>query len=179
VCEILAFVDLSPKVFLLIGEKCMNSYISILIADDDQDDAAFLNEGLSKIIKSYRVSNAVDGVECMSFLKTNPAPELIFLDLNMPLRSGIECLKLIRGNPLLDQTWVIMFSTSCNYRDIDTCYKLGANFYIVKPVLFKTMVKVLGKLFKALGKPKSELLSKDQFVLMEHKTSTKDWLDGL
>jgi CheY-like chemotaxis protein len=144
----------------------MNAYISILIADDDKDDAAFLNEGISQLISAYKVFNAADGAQCLRFLKTNPAPELIFLDLTMPLRSGVECLKAIRETPSLNKTPVIIYSTSHNYRDIDKCYKLGANFYMVKPVTLTAMVDLLNQLFIALGKPKREVRSKEQFVLM-------------
>ncbi len=84
----------------------MNSYINILIADDDQDDVAFLEEGLSQIISNYKVFNAADGAQCLRFLRTNPDPELIFLDLKMPLRSGIECLKVIRETPSLNRSSV-------------------------------------------------------------------------
>jgi CheY-like chemotaxis protein len=146
----------------------MNSFISILIADDDRDDVAFLNEGLSTIISAYKVFNANDGGECLQFLKTNEPPELIFLDLTMPLRSGMECLKIIRKNPTLATTPVIMYSTSHNYRDIDSCYKLGADFYIVKPVTLSAMTDILSQLFKALGKPKNSRV-KEQFVLMTKK----------
>jgi PleD family two-component response regulator len=144
----------------------MNPYISILIADDDSDEAAFLNEGIAQVISAYKVFNAADGAQCMRFLKTNPAPELIFLDLNMPLRSGTECLKAIRETSSLDKTPVIIYSASHNYRDIDKCYKLGANFYMVKPVTLTAMVSLLDQLFVALGKPKRDVKSKEKFVLM-------------
>lgn len=147
----------------------MDPYISILIVDDDLDDAAFLAEGISRLMNAYKVFNATDGAQCMRFLKTNNAPELIFLDLQMPMRSGIECLKAIREIPALNKTPVIIYSTSHNLRDIDRCYKLGANFYMVKPVTLTALVDLLNQLFVALGKPKSIAGRKDQFVLMGKK----------
>jgi CheY-like chemotaxis protein len=85
----------------------------------------------------------------------------------MPLKNGIECLCSIRNDRNFDKTPVIMYSTSHNIKDIDKCYKQGANFYIVKPVTLTKMTNILEKLFTALGKPKRELGAKDQFVLME------------
>ncbi len=147
----------------------MNPYISILIADDDKDDADFLNEGISKIISCYKVSHVTDGGQCINYLKTNPAPELIFLDLNMPVRNGVECLKQIRQNPVLKTTWVIVYSTSHNMRDIDICYNEQADFYLIKPVTLSGLTNILEQLFSAIGKPRHSLKAKDQFVLMERK----------
>ncbi len=147
----------------------MNSYISILIADDDADDAAFLSEAISQLMSAFKVFNAVDGAQCLRFLRTNPPPELIFLDLKMPLRNGIECLKAIREMPLLNKTPVVIYSTSRNYSDIDKCYKLGASFYIVKPATLTAMVELLDQLFVRLGKPKTEVRKKEHFVLMGKK----------
>ncbi|TDH28041.1 response regulator [Segetibacter sp. 3557_3] len=147
----------------------MNPNINILIADDDKDDADFLSEGISKIISSYEVFHATDGGKCITYLKTNPPPELIFLDLNMPVRNGVECLKQIRLNPVLKTTWVIVYSTSHNMRDIDTCYKEQADFYLIKPVTLSGLTNILEQLFSAIGKPRHAIKAKDEFVLMERK----------
>ena len=144
----------------------MSQYINILIADDDEDDAAFLNEGISQLISAYKVYYAKDGGECLHILKNNPAPEIIFLDLKLPLRSGMECLKIMRNNSLLETTPIIIYSSSHNISDIDKCFKLGANFYIVKPASLASMVDMLNQLFIALGEPKATVRSKDKFVLM-------------
>jgi CheY-like chemotaxis protein len=87
----------------------MSPYINILIADDDQDDAAFLAEGISKIISTYKVFTVPDGLECLNFLDEHECPELIFLDVNMPVRNGIECLMDIRRNNELKNSHVIMY----------------------------------------------------------------------
>jgi CheY-like chemotaxis protein len=144
-------------------------YINILIADDDQDDAAFLAEGISKIISSFKVFNASNGLECLNFLEEHEAPELIFLDINMPLRNGIECLMDIRKNKELRNSHVIMYSTSSSESDINTCYELGAKFYIIKPVTFSGMVNMLKQLFVGLGKPVREIACKEKFLLTEQK----------
>ena len=138
----------------------MNHYISILIADDDADDAAFLNEAISQHLRSYQVFYAKDGAQTLRFLRTNPVPELIFLDLEMPLRNGLECLKAIKEMPELENTRVVIYAASHNYRDIDKAYKSGADFYIVKPVTLNAMSNIIGKLLEALGKPKGEITSR-------------------
>jgi CheY-like chemotaxis protein len=147
----------------------MSKYINVLIADDDREDIDFLDEAISQIITAYQTFGVADGGECINFLKNNPAPDLIFLDLTMPQRNGLECLRFIKETESLKNARVMIYSSSHNYRDIDKCYKLGANFYIVKPVVLSAMVRLLDKLFVALGKPKAQLGAKDQFVLMERE----------
>jgi CheY-like chemotaxis protein len=147
----------------------MSPYINILIADDDQDDAAFLAEGISQIISTYKVYTVSNGLECLNFLEEHEAPELIFLDINMPLRNGIECLMEIKRNKELKNSHVIMYSTSNSECDVNTCYELGAKFYIIKPVTFSGMVGILKQLFVGLGKPAREIACREKFLLSDQK----------
>ena len=70
-------------------------------------------------------------------------PSLILLDLNMPLKSGKIALKEIKEDELFRKIPVIVFSTSGNETVIDSCYALGANTYIIKPISFEKLLKVI------------------------------------
>ncbi|MCW2958790.1 MAG: response regulator containing a CheY-like receiver domain and a domain, partial [Solirubrobacterales bacterium] len=72
-----------------------------------------------------------------------PTPNVILLDLNMPLKGGREVLKDLQAEPRFRPIPVIVFTTSSSREDIDSSYALGANSYITKPVTFKGLVDVM------------------------------------
>jgi len=82
----------------------------------------------------------------MRYLSKESLPDMIFLDLNMPVKNGIECLKEIRNDKKLDNLPIIVYTTSDNPRDIDTCFDLRANLYVVKPTSFESIIKTLKKI---------------------------------
>ena len=143
------------------------STINILIADDDRDDASLLTEALQDILPSANCVHVLDGIAALRYIKTNTEPDLVFLDLNMPLKNGIHCLKDIFNLDLLPNTPIVIYSTSKNMKDIDESYKYGAAFYIIKPASFKELCKVIKLAITILGKPKSERVEKANFVLKE------------
>ena len=147
----------------------MDSFINILIVDDDKDDAAFLTEGISNIISSFRVFTATNGSECLGFLLENEPPELIFMDLNMPKLNGFNCLKALKADPYLKDTHIVIFSTSSDLQHIEESYLLGAKYYIVKPVTLGAMTNMLEQMFKGLGRPSAESSDRKKFHIKERK----------
>lgn len=145
----------------------MDAKHRIVIADNDASEVAFFAEAMRSVLAEFDVQNARDGGECIRMLKNDPSPEIIFLDLEMPVKNGTECLKSLRAMPHFDHTPIIVFSKTHNYRDIDKCYKLGANYYLVKPDSKEEMVWLFKQLFSTIAKHESET-KQDQFVLM-HK----------
>jgi CheY-like chemotaxis protein len=125
---------------------------NIFLADDDADDRAFFADALKEISTETELTTASDGVELMTALDENvtepPPPHLIFLDLNMPLKNGYECLKEIKETRKLRNIPVVVFSTSGSSMAIDTAYRLGASCYVHKPNsherLIRTLETVLG-----------------------------------
>ncbi|SPF46341.1 Response regulator receiver protein [Syntrophobacter sp. SbD1] len=124
----------------------------LLMADDDEDDCLLMNEAIRNIFKSEHFFCLRDGQELMDYLlrqgiytdpKKFPAPDLIFLDLNMPKKDGFETLKEIKGHPELKAIPVLIFSTAKDQEQIEVCYKLGANSYITKPMAFENLVKTV------------------------------------
>jgi CheY-like chemotaxis protein len=143
------------------------SAINILIADDDKEDAKTLFEALQDILPSSECFFARDGLEVLEVIRNYEHPDLVFLDLNMPLKNGVKCLKEIYNDKLLPNTPIVIYSTSKNEVDIDECYKYGAQFYIIKPAVFSELKKVIRLAISILGRPINERVDKANFVLRE------------
>jgi two-component system response regulator len=87
----------------------------------------------------------------------------------MPRQNGFETLKSIKNDAYLKHTHVIIYSTSGAEEEIDECYKLGAKFYIRKPISLVAMTNILDQMFVGLGKPKNQIGGIDKFVLRDRK----------
>jgi CheY-like chemotaxis protein len=117
----------------------------LLLADDDADDCMFFKEALDEIPLPTDLTTVNDGVELMQFLNATSAnlPELLFLDLNMPLKAGFQCLVEIKENEKLKQLPVIIYSTSMDHEVVNTLYEKGAHYYICKPPEFSQLKRVI------------------------------------
>jgi CheY-like chemotaxis protein len=118
---------------------------SIILADDDRDDQFFFKEVFSSIDPAVQVAIAEDGIELLHLL-THQVPDIIFLDLNIPVNNGLQCLKEIRNIPALQNVPVVILSSYSRPNTIKTAYKLGANLFFIKPFKFtdlKAALKVL------------------------------------
>ena len=123
-----------------------------LLVDDDEDDKEIFSLALTEADASIECFIASDGIEALAMLNdTNFIPDYIFLDLNMPLMSGKECLMEIRKQPRLRDTPVIIFSTSAAQKDILDTRALGASSFITKPPLISTLVQKLMEVFRVEG----------------------------
>ena len=131
------------------------NFTSIFYADDDADDLDFFKEVTSEI--NEPVSLFEEGQELLSTLR-NPPPlaSVIFLDLNMPVKSGFEVLQEIRSAPATYGIPVIILTTSSNPEDVALCKTLGASMYIKKPTSIKALKQAVNhvlskdwKIFKA------------------------------
>lgn len=145
----------------------MNTKVSILLAEDDHDDVSIFTEVINGVLPVFNLHVAHDGCECISQLKNGVKPDLIFLDINLPFRNGIQCLQKIKQMDELTETPVIMCTTSQVIKDIDTCFKNGAALYIVKPSSGKVYTRLMKQAFHLLGQPRAEMQKKENFVLME------------
>lgn len=142
--------------------------IHILLADDDEDDREMFQKLLTKFSVSAFLMTVEDGEKLMNLLSTlsySPPPHLIFLDINMPVKDGIECLKEIRSNKKFDNVPVFMFSTSTSKYYIDTAYENGANLYILKSHFFTEQSDIIEKLFSVHWKDYLAKIPREKFVL--------------
>lgn len=126
--------------------------VTILIADDDEDDRLMAEEAFIESRLANELNFVQDGEELMDYLKARgnytdrkdkPLPGLILLDLNMPKKDGREALTEIKADPVLRQIPVIVLTTSKSEEDIISTYNLGIDSYITKPVTFAGLVEVM------------------------------------
>jgi CheY-like chemotaxis protein len=104
----------------------------IILADDDPDHALLFNRILHKVAPSKNLAVAKDGEELFQML-FQKLPEILFLDLNMPCKSGLECLQQIRSTSEFADMKVIVYSSSAQMKDIQKCFAFNADLYMVKP----------------------------------------------
>src|SRR5258706_12663565 len=106
----------------------MNKIPYLILADDDKDDCILFKEALREIGSDVHFVSAEHGHALMKILNEGVfLPDMIFLDINMPLKNGKECLAEIKHDVRLAQIPIIVYSTSTNPRDVDETYKAGAN----------------------------------------------------
>lgn len=120
---------------------------NILLADDDADDRMFFQDILDELLINATLNVVCDGVELMKFLEKNirQLPHVLFLDLNMPGKSGSECLAEIKTHEKLRHIPVIIYSTSANPDVMEMLYYMGAHYYIRKEGDFSSLKTVIGK----------------------------------
>jgi len=126
-----------------------NATKTILLADDDADDRMLFEEALKEAVHQSELTTATDGEHLMEILhKMKPRnPDVIFLDLNMPLNNGFECLKKIKESDKFKNIPVIIYSTSCQQESIQKTYDQGASYYICKPNTFLKLIKSIRHIF--------------------------------
>lgn len=156
------------------NKESQHQPIKVLLADDDVDDQELFEEALDHTSVPTELTTADNGQELMDHLHDTsiPNPDIIFLDINMPIKNGKECLEEIKSDDDLKDIPCVVYSTSNSEDDINDTYKTGANLYVTKPNSFSKMVSVLKQIFtlrwhKIFTKP-----DKKDFVMSE-KTVTE------
>lgn len=133
--------------------------IHILMADDDIDDCAFFAEALKEIPMDTYLKTFRDGEELMKYLfnMANPLPDVIFLDLSMPRKTGFECLSEIKATERLKNIQLIVFSTSISrginleQNIIKTLMQMGALDFIRKPAGLEELKQVIHNALKLVA----------------------------
>jgi CheY-like chemotaxis protein len=128
------------------------SRVTVLIADDDEDDRLMIRDALRDAQLQMDVRFVTDGVELMDYLRRqgryadaedSPRPSVVLLDLNMPRMDGREALQAIKGDPALRSIPVVVLTTSKAEHDVVRAYDLGVNTFITKPVTYLGLVDVM------------------------------------
>jgi len=127
----------------------MNKPKIILLVDDDFDDQQFFMEAVEAIGGSHKCLIANDGEQAFRLLtRNNPLiPDYIFLDLNMPLVSGKDVLKRLRGTEETKALRVIVYSTTISQKDIEDTQGYNVE-YLQKPSDFETLCKRITDILK-------------------------------
>ncbi|WP_046755429.1 response regulator [Kordia jejudonensis] len=142
-------------------------YIHIVLADDDEDDRLFFTDAFEELKITTKVQTYNDGVYLMDYLNSEDAilPNVLFLDLNMPRKNGMECLKEIKANEKFADIAIAIYSTSASEEDIENTFIHGANIYIKKPDNFKKLKKALSEVVTINWQYHTSGLNKDNFLL--------------
>lgn len=135
----------------------------VYLADDDEDDRILFTDAVEELNLPLFVVQTADGNELLKALRNaDHLPEIIFLDINMPCKNGFECLKEIRSaSGDLKNVTIVMLSTSSSNIHIKISYKLGADYYAVKPGSYQGLKELLEKVltdFKSLRKDTNKFL---------------------
>jgi len=124
-----------------------NSEPLILMADDDDDDCTLARNALRESGARSTMLCIDNGMELMDYLsRSEPAPVLILLDLNMPIKDGRQVLKEIKSTPAFQHIPVVVFTTSRESKDIAYSVEMGAQSFITKPNTFREWVSVMKSL---------------------------------
>lgn len=132
----------------------MKNWKRILLVEDSAKDRELTLEALEELNLINEIIAVNDGQEAVDYLlykgkyKDRPKgiPAVVLLDLKMPKLDGIEVLKIIRQNQSLKRLPVVILTSSKEEKDLDTCYELGVNAYVVKPVGFAEFVEAVKNL---------------------------------
>ena len=138
----------------------------IFLADDDEDDCALFQSALREVGAGIELVISYDGEELMETLdrRVPPPPHVIFLDLNMPRKNGMECLLEIRQTEKFKDIPVVIFSTSSQEDSIYEAYEKGASRYVTKPGTFTLLKKTIQKVL-AIDWSKSNQIPFEKFLL--------------
>ncbi|MEE1976388.1 response regulator [Maribacter cobaltidurans] len=141
--------------------------MKILLVDDDQDDREFFADALVGINLNTQLEQLENGKSCLEYLirQIENLPNLIFLDLNMPVMNGFECLTEIRKHPKLKELPIAIYSTSSSDQDIEQTFLKGANIYIKKPSSFNDLKKSLSQVIKMNWAFHMDDFKKENFLL--------------
>lgn len=119
-------------------------YRNIVLIDDDEDDHEIFFEAVKEISPSIQCTTFFDAAQALSELgEMEVAPDVIFLDMNMPLMNGQQFLTLIKKNVELQNIPVIIFTTSLDPNTIRETKSLGAHEFITKPASFGEVINLL------------------------------------
>jgi CheY-like chemotaxis protein len=110
-----------------------DSLINILLVEDDNDDIDFFTDAFKGISANVKITVAGNSAQMFSHLDNDEKFDIIFLDINLPIMNGIECLKLLKEKTKYRHIPIIMLTGSQSENDINETYQKGAHHYIPKP----------------------------------------------
>lgn len=130
----------------------MEKNINVLLVDDNDDDAFFIERAFKSAHIPVHISRCIDGQEAINYLENkppfakasfHPRPDFVLLDLKLPVKDGLDVLAWIRGSKTFSNLVVVVLTSSVNHRDIERANKLNANAYLAKPSSLEGMVEMV------------------------------------
>jgi len=125
---------------------------TILLVEDDENDALLVRKAAQKTLAGIPISCVSNGHEAVQYLKgegiyadrsKHPFPDIVLLDLKMPVMNGFEVLRWVRSQPKLKRLPIIILTGSVHETDTRTAYEEGANSYLIKPANFNELVETI------------------------------------
>ena len=139
----------------------MDKLRPILIAEDSDNDIELITAALEENNLANRVvvvRNGAEALDCLyrrgAYASNAPDPVVVLLDIKMPKVSGLETLRLMKADKVLSRIPVVMLTSSREGADVEECYQLGANAYVVKPLVFREFfdaVKSVGQFWAVIN----------------------------
>jgi len=124
----------------------------VMLADDDSDDTEMFFEAVEIAVPEMVYHSAVNGSALLEKIDAlDNLPEIIFLDMNMPIMNGRQCLEVLKADTRYQKISVVMISTSSHKKDVDTCLEAGALCYLVKPSDFNILIKLVKEILEYIG----------------------------
>lgn len=127
----------------------------VLHIEDNLDDEMLVKRAFRNGVPPNVLVNAQDGKEAYGFLFEGKVlggllehrlPDLVLLDLKLPIMGGLELLEKIRATEATSQIPVVVLTSSDEQRDVEQCYRLGVNSYVTKPVDFEKFIETVRKI---------------------------------
>ncbi|MDX1470367.1 MAG: response regulator [Flavobacteriaceae bacterium] len=144
-----------------------NYPLKVILVDDDEDDRLLFKKAMDELKIKTELVLFEEGIELMEFLNNgiNKLPAIIFLDLNMPVKNGMECLKEIRATDKFKDVSIAIYSTSSSESDIEKTFIHGANIYIKKPYNYKKLKDVIDQVLKIKWQYFNSSLNRENFLM--------------
>lgn len=142
--------------------------LHVLLVDDDEDDSQLLREAIHSYKTNLALHSIADGEELMSYLTlcNGNTPDLIFMDLNMPRKNGMECLVEMRTDTSLNNTVIAIYSASSSKKEVDNAFLAGANIFITKPNTYEALKKVVADVLSINMLYSSPAMRKEHFMML-------------
>lgn len=133
----------SCKIVMIVDPQKM------LLVDDDPNDVELMQLALGEITAIRTLDILQDGEQALAYLlgsdirpPVGELPRFILMDLKLPKLTGIEVLSAIRSHPTIRQLPVVIMTSSAEDQDLQACYNLGVNSYVVKPLDFDQFLQL-------------------------------------
>jgi len=140
--------------------------LHVVLADDDADDRMIFEDAFNEVRIAHTLDMVANGYALMQYLDEKPElPDIIFLDLNMPGKSGKECLKEIRADPKFKEVAVAIYSTAASASDLEDTFIAGANIYVKKPNDFLALKKILADILSISKLYITDGFNRSNFIL--------------
>ena len=129
-------------------DRIVPVFEKIWLADDDKDDCELFEDALKQIMPLVSLTIIPNGEVLMNMLTPATKPDMLFLDINMPCKDGMDCLVETRAQRHFSRLPIVIFSSTKESKFIHTTYGYGANLFYSKPTSFNQLIVGLSNLFK-------------------------------